>query len=188
MATPSIGSIQRTPGQLVWNPTNLAAAEPYGGTYLGVTRDKEFTPAPIVRPIWNEAAATYTDAIYGGERVVFKAILRYPDADAITTTAFKAITVGGVGTHWLFRPMGTTANTRAGTSLSAGRSGVLLFAPRAPLYHDAILLYNAVPAIDEAAKLQMSLGEEYGLAVAFYGTPDSSGRVYDTGLLATLSL
>ena len=186
MATPSSASIQRVPSRLIWAPTNLGTSEPYGGTYLGTCRDLEFSPQPVLRPIWNEVSGTTKDVIYGGERVLFKAVVRYPDADMISTAAFKSVS-GASGYHWLFRPEGTTTNTRAGTSLGT-RSGVFLVAARAPLAHPSILFYNAIPAIDETAKLQMSLGTEYGLAVCFYGTPDSSGRVYDTGFLTDLTL
>lgn len=186
MATPSSASIQRIPSRLIWNPTNLGTTEPYGGTYLGTCRDIRYIPGPVLRPIWNEVSGTTKDVIYGGQRVLVKAVVRYPDTDMISTAAFKSIS-GTVGIHWLFRPEGTTANTRAGTSLGT-RSGVLLIAARAPLAHQSTILYNVVPAIDEAAELQMSLGVEYGLAVAFYGTPDSSGRVDDQGFLSDLSL
>lgn len=186
MATPASGSIQRVPSRLIWAPTNLATAEPYGGTYLGTCRDLELTPQPILRPIFDETSGSFIDTIYCGEKVLFKAVVRYPDNDFISTVAPKSIS-GSSGYHWLFRPGGTTSNTRAGTSLGT-RSGVLLIAARAPLAHPSILIYNAVPAIDETAKLQMSFGEEYGLACCFYGIPDSSGRIYDTGFLADLSL
>lgn len=186
MAAPSSGSVQRIPSRLIWNPNNLGAAVPYGGTYLGTCRDLEFTPQPQLRPIWDETSGSVIDTIYCGEKVLFKTVVRYPDADMISTVAPKSIS-GTSGYHWLFRPMGTTSNTRAGTSLGT-RSGVLLIASRAPLAHPCLLIYNAVPAIDETTKLQMSLGEEYGLACCFYGTPDSSGRVYDTGFLADLAL
>jgi len=186
MATPASGSIQRVPSRLIWAPTNLGTTEPYGGTYLGTCRDLEFTPQPVLRPIWNEVSGTTKDVIYGGERVLFKAVVRYPDTDMISTAAFKSIT-GTSGIHWLFRPEGTTSNTRAGTSLGT-RSGVLLVAARAPLAHPSLILYNAIPSFDETVKLQRSLGVEYGLSIVFHGTPDSSGRVYDEGFLADLSL
>lgn len=188
MAAASSSSIIRVPGDLVWNPTDLGGTAPaYGGTVLGTCRDKEFTPQPILRPIWNQVWGSYSDVIYCGEKVLFKAVVRYPDSDLLLNTMFKAIASGSSGVHWLFRPGGTTGNTRAGAALSSV-SGKLLFSPRAPLAHPMVILYNACPALDEAAKLQFSLGEEYGLACAWWGTPDSSGRVYDTGLRANLVL
>lgn len=187
MAAASSASIIRVPGDLIWNPTDLGSPTAYGGTILGTCRDKEFTPNPILRPIWNETAGTYQDVIYGGERVTFRAVVRYPDSDLLLNTMFKAISSGSSGVNWLFRPGGTTANTRAGTSLGAS-SGKLMFAARARTDHPFIILYNAIPALDESARLQMSLGEEYGIACVWHGTPDSSGRVYGCGRRANLVL
>jgi hypothetical protein len=148
----------------------------WNGTNIGVTRQQTFIPSPILRPIWDEVWGSYRDVIYCGERVLFKAVLRYPDADAIAACAFF-----NSGATWVFRPGGTTSNTRAGTSLGS-TSGTLEFVPRAVSDHPGVKLYNAVPAIDEAAELQFSLGVEYGLAVAFYGTPNTSGQNYESGV------
>lgn len=128
------------------------------------------------------------DSFYVGEGpVTLTAIVRYPDTDAISAVAPKSLV--GTQVHWLFRPGGTTGNTRAGTSLFAAKAGVLLFTPLAsttPSTHPAIKLYNALPQIADDTELRMSLDNEYGLGMRFVGSPDSSGRVYDTGLLADL--
>ena len=187
MAAPASSSILRVPGNLVWNPTDLGQAEPYGGTYLGQVREIEFTTEPQLRPVWAEEFGTYTDVIYCGEKVLLRAVLRYPDSDAVNTVAFKALSSGSSGIEWIFRPGGTTENTRAGTSLFS-RAGKLLFAARAATDHPFILIRNAIPAFGEALRLQMSFSKEYGLAVAFWGTPDSSGRVYEVARKANLAL
>lgn len=187
MSAPSSTQILRVPGTLIWNPTDLGQAEPYGGTYLGQVRDIEFAPQPKVRPILAEEWGANVDVVYCGERPLLRAVLRYPDSDAVSTAAFKAVASGSSGIRWLFRPGGTTENTRAGTSLFS-RGGKLLFAARASSSHPFILLRNALPAFDEALKLQMSFGEEYGIALAFWAAPDSSGRAYDVALKSNLTL
>lgn len=165
MAAPAVSSIIRVPARLTWNGTNI-----------GIARDIEFTPQPILRPVWDEVWGAYRDVIYCGERVLVRAVLRYPDSDAIDAVAFR-----NSGATFLFRPGGTTANTRAGTSLGT-TSGTLVISARAPSSHPSVTLYNAVPAIDESAKMQFSFGKEWGLAIAFYGTPNSSGQVYQHGI------
>lgn len=182
MAAPASSSIIRVPGDLIWEPSNLGAARPYGGTYLGQTRDKEFHPRPKTRDIWAEEMGCVVDTVYAGEECVFKAVLRYPDADALAQ-----VFPNGYGTMgWRFRITGSGA-VRPGTMLSTN-AGKLLFASRAPAAHPSILIYNAIPCYDETAQLNLSLGEEYGVGVVFKGTVDSSGRVYDHNLLASLSL
>lgn len=191
MAAPDAGSILRVPGYLVWNPTDLGltTGDPpaYGGTLLGTVRDISFRPQIQYRDIWAEEFGSIVDRIYCGEKAILRAVLRHDDADMITQVAARSVASGSSGIRWLFRPGGTTANTRAGTSLFAN-AGRLLFAARARTAHPFLLLRNAIPLIDEAAELQMQTGLEYGLAVAFLGTPDSSGRVYDAGRRANIAL
>lgn len=187
MAAPSSASIIRVPGRLIASPIDLGLPEPYGGTYLGTCRDQEFIVEPILRPVWNQVWGAWSTVIYGGEKPTFRAVVRYMDADMLLTAMFKPFSPGSSGTGFRFRPGGTTSNTRAGTALT-GTSIKLMFAARAPLSHPSVILYNAVPALDEAARLQFSLGEEFGLAVAFFGTPDTSGRVYEVGRVGNLTL
>lgn len=188
MSAANVASIIRVPADLVWNPTTFpGGSAPWGGTYLGLSRDKEFIPEPQLRPIWAEEMGTWTDVIYCGEKVTFKAVLRYPDSDALDAIAASAISSGSSGGGFRFRPGGTTGNTRAGTSLF-GDAGKLLVSARATVDHPMLILYNAVPSISEDARLKWAMNEEYGLEVVFYGTPDSSGRVYACARRANLSI
>ena len=187
MAAASSSNIIRVPCDIVWNPTDLGSPTAYGGTLLGESRNIEFITEPVLRPIWGETLGTWKDVIYCGEKTTIRMTLRYPDSDAITTIAPKSVASGSSGVRWLFRPGGTTANTRAGTSLY-GVSGKLLIAARARNNHPFVILRQAIPCISETAKLRFSLKEEYGLDVVFYGSMDTSGRVYDTAQRQNLTL
>ena len=157
MAAPSSASIIRVPGTIKWN-----------GTELGTVRDKEFIPNFRARQIWAEEFGCVTDVIYGGEMCLFKAVSRYPDSAMIANMFPNAS-----GTTWSFD---VNSSVRAGKSLGSA-AGVLLFTPRYS-GHPSITLHNAIPALDEAFRLQLSLGEEYGTAMVWYGTPDTNGQVY----------
>lgn len=187
MSQAASGSILRgVPGRIIWQPTDLGIETSFGGTLIGMIRETRFRPNPKYREIWAEELGSVHDVIYCGEGPCeLTGILRYPDDDAISTVAPKSVSSGSVGRHWLFRPGGTTANTRAGTALTPGK---LLFAPKAVNAHPMILLYNAVPTIAPEAMISMSYKDEYGLAIRFVGTPDSSGRVYDCGRRGSLVL
>lgn len=163
MAAPNVGSIICVRGTLSFN-----------GTVMGLLRDMVFEPRPGMRKIYAEEWAVDVDAIYTGDRPIFKGVLRYPDADAIAT-----IPPAGA-----FSFTFSQSTSRPGTP-QASRGGVLLFTPTAST-HPGIKMYNAIPMIDEAAAIQNSLGEEYGLAVAFIGTPDSSNRIYACGPVGSL--
>jgi hypothetical protein len=164
MAAPSSGNIICIRGTLSFN-----------GTVLGMLRDMVFEPNSRDRLIYAEEWGTHVDDIYLGDAPIFRGVLRYPDADALT----------------VFPPAGTfsyaynQSQSKPGTP-QASRAGVMLFTPTAPLAHPGIKFYSAIPSIDDAAKLQLSLGEEYGLAVSFTGIPDSQGRVYAVGLVGGL--
>lgn len=187
MAAPSASSILRVPGTLIWGPTDLGTSEPYGGVYLGTVRGIRFTPNVQYRDVWAEEFGSVVDSFYVGERPELRAVVRHPDSDMVNTTAPKAIASGSSGIHWLFRPGGTTGNTRAGTPLYS-RAGKLLFAPYARTAHPMILMYSALPMLSDDVELRFSLNDEYGIGVTFRGSPDSSGRVYDTGQRANLVL
>lgn len=162
MGSPSSASIIFVPGSLSFN-----------GVGLGMLRSMIFRPLRRVVRVWAEEWGCYADEFSAGERVVFKGVLRYPDS-----TAMSVIPDPG---SLMFS---TNQTNRPGTSLYS-RGGVLLFTPLTST-NPGVKLYNAIPAVDEAAELQHSMGKEYGLAVAFHGTPDSSGRVYACGPVGSL--
>lgn len=161
MASPNTASILRVPGTLTWN-----------GTTIGEVRDSEFELNPQYFDVWAEEIGAYVDRFYMGEKPVFKCVLRYPDSDAITAAMPYSPGSGG----FLFRPGGTTSNTRAGTSFY-GLAGSLVFVPTATA-HPTLTMYKAIALPDASAKLQLSLKVEWGLALVFLGTPNSNGQVY----------
>lgn len=162
MASPSSASIIFVPGVLSFN-----------GTALGMLRGMTFRPGRLVTRVWAEEWACYVDEFSAGESVTFRGILRYPDTTAMSVVPDP----GGFS-------FSTGQTNRPGTSLYS-RGGVLLFTPLTAA-NPGVKIYNAIPAIAEAAELQHSMGKEYGLAVAFHGTPDSSGRLYACGAVGSL--
>ena len=157
MAAPVVGNVICVRGTLTFN-----------GTLMGLLRDMVFEPRAAKRMIHAEEWAVNTDGVYIGEKPIFKGVLRYPDSDAIA----NIIPAGAFSFAYnqTFRP----------GSLLSTKAGVMLFTPTYS-GHPAVKFYNAIPMIDEAAQLQHSMGEEWGLAVVFEGTPDGSGRVYADG-------
>jgi hypothetical protein len=142
---------------------------------MGLLRDMVFEPHPVDRHIHAEEWGCRVDSIYTGETPVFKGVLRYPDADAMTTFPEAGS----------FSFAYNQSQSKPGTP-QYSRGGVMLFTPTASASHPGVKFYNAIPSVDEAAQLQLSLGEEYGLAVVFVATPDSQGRVYACGLVGSL--
>lgn len=187
MSTANSRNIIRVPGRLYADPTDLSIAAPYGGTALGIVRDSEFRFGIKTKLVTAEEWGGQTvEGIYGGETAIFVAVIRGYDDDMIRTV-FMSTGLGESGNRRIRYEPGNTGNVnRPGTKLS-DKAFKLLFAPKNPL-HPAIILYRALPAVDEAASLQLSLSEEFGIAVAFYAIPDDSKRVYNIGLIGDLVL
>jgi hypothetical protein len=159
MAAPSASSIIRVPSTLVFN-----------GTTLGESRDIEFTTEPKLREIWAEEFGCITDVIYGGERVILKATLRYPDSDAIS-----AICLNASGSSFGFKAQ----TNRAGLSLYT-RANTLVVTPKYAS-HPSMTIHKAMPFISPAASIRYGWNRDWGLEVVFTGSMDSSGFVYVSG-------
>ena len=127
------------------------------------------------------------EAVYAGESAVFAAVLREWDNDALSNI-FPNTGTGTVSADRtiLGRSSGVGVN-RAGYLLS-NKSFILLFSPKAVDRHPMVLVRKAVPMVDEAATLSLSLAEEFGIGVVFHAIPDSSGRLYDIGKREDLTL
>jgi hypothetical protein len=186
------------PVRLVADPTNLSVPFPYGGTALGLARDVEFVPNVQVKTVTAEEwGGNVVESYYCGEHATLTAVLRHWDGDAMEAV-YPGIASGSSGTNLLvYTPAASVASgaasgaTKAGTSL-ASLSCILLAVPYAhgevQTKLPALIIYRAVPALDQAQRLQYAIGEEWGLAVAWQCTPDSSGRVYKMGKIGDLSL
>ena len=51
-----------------------------------------------------------------------------------------------------------------------------------------VIIRKAIPMVEEASMLQLSLAEEMGIGVVFQAIPDSSDRLYDIGRREDLTL
>lgn len=190
MSSTNLRSIFRVRGRLVMNPTDVVAtAFPYGGTELGLVRDAELSLNVKTKEVTAEEwGGTPVEVVYGGERAVFAAVLRDYDKDAVQQifpdTAFATPAVSpNAQSLFRYRPASTTSELSRPGRLLSTKSFKLLFAPDAADSHPFMVMYKAIPHVEAAVKLQFSLGEEFGIAVAFVGVPDLSkdGKVYEFG-------
>jgi len=183
MATKNLQNIVRWRARLVKDPSNLSNAFPHGGTELGIVRSVRFQPnMKMEHNLAVEFGKVRTETFYTGEAPVIACVLREFDADALSTiwpnTANSGSTMQG-------RVSG--AFNRSGYAMSNNKL-TLLWSPYAVDDHKHILFHNAIPMVELANEIQASIGQEVGIAVAFSASPDSTGRTYDVGLRANLSL
>lgn len=179
--------VLRIPGRLCADPSDLTAAFPHGGTALGITRDAEFrfgaSKHVITAEEWGNIPC---EVIVGGETAVMGCVLREFDNDMVKKVFLNPATGSSSGDQ-VINSKAPAATLKPGYRLSL-KGFKLLFSPKSVDTHPHILMYNALPILDEAALVQASLAEELGIAVAFHAVPDSSGRVYAIGKREDLTL
>ncbi len=179
MANANVLNIRRIPGRLVKNPTDLAAAFPHGGTPLGVTRDMEFRMGIQTTAITaEEFGAQQIEYVYAGELAIFAAVLREYDVDAVQQIFPDA--VAGTCGQLPNINYNVTGSKRSGLLLSS-KSFKLVFSPDALDRDPFVVLYKAIPLVEETSLMALSLSEELGVGVVFAGIPDGTDRVYTVG-------
>ncbi len=187
MATANPRNIRRFRGRIAWNPTDLTADFPHGGAELGVVRDLIFRFGIATEEIraeeWGNVATEY---VYAGSSGFLAAILREFDNDAISAI-FPDTPAGSASSDETIRGAVDGSVTLGGTLLST-LSGVLVVSPEAPERQEFLVLYNAIPMPAEASELQISAGDEVGLAVVFRAVPDATHRMWQIGKRRDLSL
>lgn len=176
MSAPLAANVLHLPGKLVKDPTSLLSAYPHGGTELGMIRNMQWQPGikydKAISEEWKTAVAAFVEE----ERAVVACVLRTWDDDLLAQLFpnTQIDSYGQVGV--LSRVQGVGVN-RAGFDM-AGRGFKLLFSPKAIDSQRCLLLYNAVPLLEEGMQLQLSIGREAGFALMFEAMPDSQGRLY----------
>ncbi len=166
MAAPRPQDALRVTGQLEFD-----------GTILGLTRDARFLPNIRTRDIHAEEWGNQTvETIYAGESSVLLAVLMSWDADMVGLV-FPQGTIGSSTVNVNVR----SGSRRPGAVLSVLKGGELRFVPR-ETSDPGVVIYRAVPMLQEAAELTMAVGETLGMGVVFRATPDSRSRTYDVGV------
>ena len=186
MSTPDVRTVLKVQGRLCWNPTDLSGTYPFGGTALGLTRNKSLrlrASHHVVRA--EEYGGAAVGALYAAQEAVFVAMLAAWDGDALSTIAQDS-GAGATTGRRVVRLRHTTDGSRAG-ELVSGNEGILYFAPDADTY-PGILFRAALPMLEEDGTWPMHLGEEFGIPAIFLATPDTSGNVYEIGLRQDLTL
>jgi hypothetical protein len=186
MSTRDVDKIERSPARVVKDPSNLAAAFPYGGTELGAFRALEHELFGGAFPIpYEEWCGVPGDAVEGADWCIAYGLMRQWDATALafffrnTTTGASS---GGKMVH------GTAPGTVRSGALLSGRAAKILIVPDNPTDHEALYLPLAGPVIVGESRVAMSILKERNLAVSFMGFPDATGRCYVQAKIADITL
>jgi len=171
-------------GRLIQAPTDLDDGPAYGGTQLGLVGSLEWRLVPVRGEVTAEEYHGQTvEVIEGAENVIIAGVLREYDSDAIAAL-FPSVTTATTSGHPL---ISRTYTTQRG-ALASDRAIKLLFAPVAEEQWPGLLIYRALPLIQEQASMAYSLDREWQLPFVFQGLPDATGRIYQSGMLEDMTL
>ena len=196
MAVPTPENIMRLKGRFVKDPSDLTAAYPYGGTALGIIGAARFLPGVKSAPLpGEEFGNVITEVLTTASAGILMAPLRSYDGDLLPQ---------------LFSPQNSTAGSSSGEQVVAGKvastagavsnsdgspgkyasadSFKLMFCPDAEDHQPFLIFYNAMPLVQEAAEIQLTLPADLEIAVAFHAAPDATYRTYAWGLREDLTL
>lgn len=188
MALPNVQDVLQVPGRLSYNPTSLSLDYPHGGTALGIVRQISVRPAVAHQEIKAEEFGVETvDILYIGEAWVLTAILRSFDNDMLGVVWANTKTPGTSGKRTVEYPGTGASPVRAG-SLVSNRSVKLVFTPDDTQHHPMLILYRALPMIQESTEISLALNLKFEIAVAFVGIRDASGRIVAFGMKEDLTL
>ena len=158
-------------GALYADPTSLASVAGYG-TCLGYVKDLEFQFRKRNQPITAEEwGGKIVDQIDLGSEAVIAGVLRGTDPDALGKV-FPNTATGSTSYGRLVK-LSAAGDDRAGRSLF-GSAFKLLFVPDDTDRGEFIVIYKAIPLVEEQASMAIRLGTEMGIAVAFMGAPDTA--------------
>jgi len=135
----------------------------FKGTDLGPIKDSVFIPNIKTGLITAEEYGHHpVDHINIGSSAVFKCILRSENSfsNLFPSTA----------------PYVNTGSGQPGKSLAA-KAGELVYVPDSAT-HPGVIIYNAVPLVDDRSMISFGWSIEWGLPVFWHAIPDSTGRTW----------
>ena len=181
MAAPDRTKIYRLPGTLYHTPTDLSDPASGLGTAMGtadlvVLRRVQRTSMIVAEEYGHDGVdGEMVEGVYLGESWVLGARLRGIDNDAFGIV-FPNVVTGGI------KSPGTTL---AGALLTA-RAKIILWCARDYANVPSVILYRALPLVEETAELKFGLKTPLYVPVLFHGVRNASGVVGYVDLLADL--
>jgi hypothetical protein len=172
--------------QLIWNPTDLSAAYPHGGTELGAIDEVLIKPSfktSLVKGGDDKFAGHVVEDHFIGEEWLLGVVLRQWDDDIKNVLFPNTTTSSGVAQ----RTVRTTGVTFPPGSRMSSRAGKLLVASK-DINAPSLFFRNASPILDPQAEVAMMAIDELAFPMMFRCYPATNQRLYEMGLLADLHL
>lgn len=169
-------------GQLIASPANLAIARPGGGTVLGIVRGIKVRPRQaVIEERAPEFGAEVVDVVDVGRAWVLTCALRDYENTAIQRV-FPGSTLGAA------RRMITDDGTARAGARRSDASIPIVFWPDDAVNHYGVLFHRALPLPAESAEIDLELGDETLIGVAFWAIrAAANSRSVSIGLIADLA-
>ena len=179
MAAPSGNAAVRVSGQLFHTPTasDLTNAANQG-TPIGLVDRVQFEPRFLTRGLVLEETNRVHKLLYCGQRPRLAFSLESFDVDALALLFPTVMTTGLKG------PRLKAGDDPVGTAISAKK---ILFVPEKSS-HPALLLYAALPLLEETAEARMTAVNPLTFPAIFEAGENANGWVYQWNSLANLVL
>lgn len=192
MSSPNPRNVIKLRGRLVAAPTDLTSPYPHGGTELGLVNNGRFVLGMRQKVITAEEFGQQTVEVLqaGTGNAVLLAVLRSFDNDLLPRI-FPSTVAGASSGDQVIQSdasAGGVGTAPQSDFLGADRGFVLFYSPDDVDLNPSILLYNAIPALQESAEIQINLASEMSFAVAFHAAHDASFRNYRIGKREDLTL
>lgn len=190
MGTGTATRIVQQAGALYFGVTSLTAAN-FGGTCLGHVRDIEFRFPRRSVPLTagDDFGGSVVDVLDCGDDCIVAGVLRGWDPDAIGQLFPNTSTGTSSGDRVV---KGAVNGTNRSGRLEAASAVKLLYAPTDVERGLFVVVFKAIPLIDESAAMRLNLSAEVGIPFAFYGVPDtatgSTKATYQFGRKSDISL
>lgn len=189
MSTLDVGAALEVPGRLAAGCTSLSTAFPHGGTALGFVGEiVAVVDAPVRIVRYEEHGHEFAEVVSAGEAWAIMGTLRSWDDAALALYALNS----AAGTTTQRRVVTAPGSNRAGY-LFSGRSTPLVFTPETVIAgHDAqhplVVFHKAIPLPRAQARLELRLGRQFGLPIAFAALRDANSHAASVGFRQDLSL
>ena len=164
MGTPATNNVLRVPGRLVRDPTDLSASFPYGGTALGVVSGVALDRGIVTEELVGGDDRNQTiDLLYLREQWRLSVVLREWTDEALAVAGYNL----GTGASTSKKYLANRGSVVPGRLLSSFLSMKLVYAPE-DASTPGILVFRALPAIEETSMLNLNMGDDLTFSLLFH--------------------
>ncbi len=183
MVAPTAASIIRAPGKIVIGPSDLSAADPYGGTQIGLTNQVALVSQGTSFRVECEALGEASDILEPNNSYQLLLFGRGWDDDMVEQCLASGYAAGATSQHATFSVPGNVPGAS-----SIGRAVILLFVPDDIVHVNSLLVYRGIADWTDGAEIAFQRSAESGIPLTVDFLRDGNGNMFTLRRFADLSL